>query len=78
MSEHRSVTTQRIARMLRELEGGANTSRGRATNVAKPAIDCGAHLKGRLARHWLLVDNADTHDREDAVRPTPTSTQVFV
>lgn len=74
MSEHRPVATQRIARMLRELEGGANPSRGRATNIAEPATDCGAHLKGRMARHWLLVDNADIHDRQEAVGPTPTST----
>ena len=73
MSEHRPVATQRIARMLRELEGGANPSRGRATTIAEPATD-GAHVKGRMARHWLLVDNAANHDRQEAVGPTPTST----
>ena len=74
MSEHRGVATQRIARMLRELEGSANPSRGRATNIFEPATEFRAHSKGRMARHWLLVGNADIHDRQEAVGPTPTST----
>ena len=57
MFEQRPVANQRIARMLRELEGDANPARGRATKAAKPATACGAHLKGRMARHgfWLLT-----------------------
>jgi hypothetical protein len=58
MSEHRPVAAQRIARMLRELERGANPTWGYATNVAKPATDRGAHLKGQMAPNWLLADNA--------------------
>ena len=74
MSEPRPVATERIARMLRELEGVANPSRRRAINVAEPATSCGAYPKGRIVRQWLRADNADIHNRQEAVGPAPTST----
>ena len=60
MSEHFPVATERTTRMFRELERDANPSRG--GQRAEPTTDCGAYLKGRIVRHWLLADNADIHD----------------
>jgi hypothetical protein len=71
MSEDRPVVTQRIARMLRELEGGANSNRGRGTNIAEPATECGPHLKGRMARRWLLADTAAIYDHQEVAGPAP-------
>ena len=57
MSRHHRNVTQRIARMLRELEG-TDTTQNDAVDVAKSVTDRGAELLDRTAQQWFRPDVA--------------------